>query len=81
MPGSVLVAGRTLDSAGGQIHAIYPDESTHLIFGPSAQLRNPNSMVFDSAGRLLVNDNNGAVYEINGGTESLLFSLPLSAAI
>lgn len=79
-PGSVLVAGDA--GPGGQVVAILPDQSLRTIFGPTAAFRNPNNMVFDATGRLLIADPGqayGATAQVlasAGGFPATLFTLP-----
>ena len=56
-PGSVLVGG--IDgpaSPTGYLAAILPDESIKTIFGPTSGLINPQDILFDNEGRLLLAD-------------------------
>ena len=74
MPGSVLVGG--VDSVnGGSIWAIFPDQTTHLVAGPSFTLGNVTSMAFDNQGRVLfVNENTGTVVQLEGNSPRALFT-------
>ena len=75
-PGSVLVAGQEIGSLTGFIRAVQPDQTIVDLWGPSEPLFNPNAMLFDNNGRLLVSDDIGDVYEFVGGDLSLLIDLP-----
>jgi len=74
--GSVLVAGIAPGGTMGQVSAVLPDQSVVSVFGPSADLFNPNAMELDSTGRLLIADNDGEVYASTGATPTLLFTIP-----
>lgn len=74
--GSVLTSGDMGNGMGG-FYAIAPDETT-TTFLSSSNMTNPNVLKFDSAGRLIVadNDGNGEVWAYDGSTETMLYSLP-----
>lgn len=76
-PGSVLI-GATV-AGGGKISAIRPDESAFAVFGPSSGIGNPNEMLFDSTGRMLVanlTSSSRSVLHATTGSINWLFSLP-----
>jgi len=80
--GSVLVGGKS-GSGEGQIWAIWPDETTHLIF-ESTDFLNPSDMAFDSTCRLVFVDCYAdGVFATSGGDPTLLRSVnyPTNIAI
>ncbi len=53
-PGSILVGGANFNNVSiGKISAIHPDQSVHVLIGPSSAIRNPANLQIDSRGRLL----------------------------
>lgn len=73
--GSVLVGGSLFSPQyPGVVWAIFPDQTTNRLFGPSNTLGNVSSMRFDSTGRLLfVNRDNGDVLVSTGNFPTVLF--------
>lgn len=71
--GSVLVAGREGDE--GALRAIHPDQTTSLLFHVGSGLVNPNSLKFDSTGRVVIADNLGEVAFTTGGNPTILYDL------
>lgn len=75
-PGAVLVGGVHNDGSTGKIVKIAPDGTVTTLFGPNATLWNPTHFIFDSAGRLLVTENNnGRVLVTTGGEPTVLITL------
>ncbi|MBN2446122.1 MAG: hypothetical protein JXO22_05330 [Phycisphaerae bacterium] len=74
--GSVLVGGSNSNGTAGSLYAINPDQSVHTLFGPFSSIPNPNELVFDSTGRLLIGEDHGSVWDYNGGAPVLLFTSP-----
>lgn len=75
IPGAVLVAGHDLNSPGGKIVAIRPDQSLTNLYSTGA-IFNPNVFTCDLNGRLLFSDNEGGkVWTMTNGAPTVLFNL------
>lgn len=74
-PGTVLVGG-IWGSSQGHVTAIRPDETTHLLYGPTSTFFNPAGMIFDATGRLLLSDaGSSQVFVSDGAGLAPFFSL------
>lgn len=71
--GAVLV-GSYAGNGNGQIAAVYPDGSVAVLWQPSPLLGNPNTLLIDSSGRLLILDMGGTVLASTGDSPTALFS-------
>lgn len=81
-PGSVLLASANV-GLGGTIRAILPDQTSVDLIGPTLTMQNPNRMVFDSTGRLIIgaDDAVGKVFASTGpGNLTEIITLPSSGA-
>jgi acyl-[acyl carrier protein]--UDP-N-acetylglucosamine O-acyltransferase len=77
-PGAVLVGSGDGPGHTATIYQILPDETT-LVFFQGGTLRNPQDMVFDAGGRLLIADAFAhGVLQSTGGDPTKLFSQTLS---
>ncbi|HTK31284.1 MAG TPA: FlgD immunoglobulin-like domain containing protein [Candidatus Saccharimonadaceae bacterium] len=76
-PGSVLVA-RGNNPGGGILTAVFPDLSVANIEGPVTLLGNPDDLVFDRTGRLLITDFSAGnvLVKTGGGPSTVLFTIP-----
>lgn len=71
--GSVLVAGR--EGNEGALRAIHPDQTTSLLFHVGSGIVNPNSLKYDSTGRVVIADNLGKIATTTGGNPTVLYDL------
>ncbi len=74
-PGAILVSGKAYGASTGHLWAILPDESVIDLY--STGTGNPNDMLFDSTGRLLIAD--WGLHSITVGSDSgttTLYSFP-----
>ncbi len=69
--GSVLVGGVNTYGVDGMISAIAPDQTVSVLLGPLAAMMNPQSMVFDQNGRLLVANGEGAAGQTHIGVANI----------
>lgn len=77
-PGAVLVGSGDGPGNTATIYEILPDETTLILF-QGGELRNPQDMVLDAAGRLLIADAFAhGVLQSTGGDPTKLFSQTLS---
>jgi len=82
-PASAVLVGGVIGGGpqDGAMHAIYPDESVHLVFGPNALYTNPSGIRFDGYGNLLMTSLNGNLCVTNGTMEpEVLFELERPSA-
>lgn len=80
-PGSVLVGGVWRpDSSDGAIHAIRPDGTVELLFGPASIYGNVAGMLTDGSGRLLLHDSiSDSIVIVKDGSAAVLSHLPVGA--
>jgi hypothetical protein len=82
-PAAVLVCQGDVSPQQGSVLAILADQSIETVFGPLTTLQNPNQMVFDSTGALLVSSSSpqvGVHRATPGGSLSLFIDTsPLTA--
>ena len=76
-PGALLV-GRAHTAGAAQLSAVLPNQSIVDLEGPSALLGNPDAMVFDHSGRLLITDFFQGNVLVKNGTSpaTTLFTIP-----
>ena len=76
VPGSVIVGGTENPGPQGKLVKILPSGTVAPLFGPTTFGFNPNCIVFDPAGRLLLNDDHShRVWTMTNTTPVPLFTL------